>query len=442
MPLDDIWDAPVVSPAKATSTKDASSPVKRPRQSLFISDSESDYERPPKRATQAPAPDPDIEALFADIDENAADKANNDEEEDLTYKPLAPALDIAKLSREAEARHARERRTKIPASSPPPPDVPAGKGAKTKGGDGKGKGGEDEEKKERRRPLYLDEERLIGPSGLPQLIKDLKGFKPKGKTYEHSDLNRLLQVYQFWAHRMYPKTPFRDTINRVEKLCHSKRMQVRLSVWRDESKGLVNGRKLEPEDQELIDLTEGDSKAAKHDIQEDGNDELLPSRALSLPSTSSEPDDDDFDMDAVIKAEEERLAALRAANDATSISTPASPKPSPSKYKERDHTDNIDKEAMWAELGNQPVLDRPSNNAAKAPIINLTRDEDEDMWDIVNELDQGEQIQQAKSGSSSMCMEMPLSSVVSASPTKESNSGNASRPTNDEGWEEMYYDVV
>src|SRR5882762_10081140 len=43
-----------------------------------------------------------------------------------------------------------------------------------------------------------------------------------------TDLNRLLQVYQFWAHKMYPKTQFKDTVDRVEKLCHSKRMHVRL----------------------------------------------------------------------------------------------------------------------------------------------------------------------------------------------------------------------
>ncbi|KAI6045776.1 replication fork protection component Swi3-domain-containing protein [Pisolithus marmoratus] len=438
MSLDDIWDAPVVSPAKPTSTKDASSPVKRPRQSLFLSDSDSDYQRPQKRATLAP--DPDIEALFADIDENAADTAND--EEDLTYKPLAPALDLEKLSREAEARHARERKTKIPASSatrqvasssPPPPDAPSGRGAKTNGDGGKGKGGDDEGKKERKRPLYLDEERLIGPSGLPQLIKDIKGFKPKGKGHEHSDLNRLLQVYQFWTHRMYPKTPFRDTINRVEKLCHSKRMQVRLSVWRDESKGLVNGKNPEPEDHDLIDLTEGDPKATEHDMQEGKSDELLPSRAPSLPPMSSEPEDDDFDMEAVIKAEEERLAALRAANDATPTSAP---KPLPSKDK-GDGTDTMDEEAMWAALDDQPLSDRPPDNATKAPTI-LTHDQDEEMWDIVNELEQGEQEQQARSGSSRMVTEMPISCVVFASPTKESNGGNVSRATNDEGWDEMY----
>jgi len=54
----------------------------------------------------------------------------------------------------------------------------------------------------------------------------------------------MLQIYQFWSHKLYPKTRFKETVDRVEKLCHSKRMQVALSVWRDEAKGLVNGIRL------------------------------------------------------------------------------------------------------------------------------------------------------------------------------------------------------
>lgn len=253
MSLDDIWDAPV-----SPSNKDLASPAKRPRQPLFFSDSDSDHERPSKRATPAPgvppaAHDPELDALFADIEGDAAGESNKDDAEDLRYKPLAPALDLTKLAHEAEERHARERRTKMPAltprqvmsSSPPPPDGASGGGGNVKG-DGKGKTADDEGKKARRKPAILNEERLVEPNGFPQLIKDMKGFKMKGKGQEvsnyvlillllisgmrsssqHSDLNRLMQVYQFWTHRLYPKTPFKDTVDRVEKLCHSKRMQV------------------------------------------------------------------------------------------------------------------------------------------------------------------------------------------------------------------------
>jgi hypothetical protein len=43
------------------------------------------------------------------------------------------------------------------------------------------------------------------------------------------DLTRLMRVYNFWAHRLYPKVKFRDTVVRVEKLCHSKRMHASIS---------------------------------------------------------------------------------------------------------------------------------------------------------------------------------------------------------------------
>lgn len=44
------------------------------------------------------------------------------------------------------------------------------------------------------------------------------------------DLDRVLQIYQFWSHKLYPKTRFKETVDRVEKLCHSKRMQVRADL--------------------------------------------------------------------------------------------------------------------------------------------------------------------------------------------------------------------
>lgn len=240
MSLDDIWDEPIAPPPKPAPTDGDSSPLKRPHQSLFFSDSDSDYERPPKRATPAPPPArPDVDALFEDLDKG-------EEDNDLRYKPLAPALDLAKLTKEAEARHEDARQTAASQT------VAGGSKSGAAGGTGKdqfrkdeGKDKPGDEKKGRKVLPKLDEERLVGPEGFPLLIDDIKGFVPKGKGSEvhshslstlyapadpcflqHADLNRLLQVYQFWTHRMYPKTSFKDTVGRIEKLCHSKRMQV------------------------------------------------------------------------------------------------------------------------------------------------------------------------------------------------------------------------
>ena len=126
-------------------------------------------------------------------------------------------------------------------------------------GDGTGGGGGGGKEKKPRKPVMkLDEARLLGADGFPRLVEEAKAFKTKGKGHEvshfapnrtsiHShahysrekaaDLSRLLQIYQFWTHKMYPKTQFRDTVQRVEKLCHSRSMHVRFpfsttSSWR------------------------------------------------------------------------------------------------------------------------------------------------------------------------------------------------------------------
>lgn len=178
MSLENIWDEPVASNGD-------SSPHKRPRQSLFLSDSDSDHERPAKRAVPAPpSARPDVDALFEDLDKE-------EEDDDLRYKPLAPTLDLEKLAKEAEARHARARQT-APSQTQASSSKAGAAGSKDPSGkdDGKGKPG-DGEKKGRKVLPKLDEERLVGPEGFPLLIEEIRGFKPKGKGNEvHSHSSR------------------------------------------------------------------------------------------------------------------------------------------------------------------------------------------------------------------------------------------------------------
>lgn len=43
------------------------------------------------------------------------------------------------------------------------------------------------------------------------------------------DLRDILNLYQLWAHGMFPKGDFEGTIKRVETLCRGRRMEVRES---------------------------------------------------------------------------------------------------------------------------------------------------------------------------------------------------------------------
>lgn len=46
-------------------------------------------------------------------------------------------------------------------------------------------------------------------------------------TLQEDDLRRLMNVYQLWAHQMFPAGSFKDTISQVEKLCKKRSIKVR-----------------------------------------------------------------------------------------------------------------------------------------------------------------------------------------------------------------------
>ncbi|XP_006819077.1 uncharacterized protein LOC102803732 [Saccoglossus kowalevskii] len=79
----------------------------------------------------------------------------------------------------------------------------------------------------------LDANRLIDPErGIPSIPKQFSKLKFKGKGHEVSDLKVMMQAYEHWAHRLYPKMTFDDVIEKVEQLGHKKPVQVTLTKLR------------------------------------------------------------------------------------------------------------------------------------------------------------------------------------------------------------------
>ncbi|KAG6851018.1 hypothetical protein H0H93_004505 [Arthromyces matolae] len=395
MSLNDIWDDHV---DETTSRAENSASSKDP---LFLVESDDENANQPS-AHNTSNVDVDIEAMFAEVEA---------EDDPFTFRPLTSNLDTAALTREAEARHRAALPTLTPhaiMSSSPPRNT--GDDQTSQQADrGKGK----ETAKVRRKPARLDEGRLLGSTGFPKLIKDVKNFKVKGKGHEATDLNRLLQIYGYWTHELYPKTTFRDTVERVEKLCHSKRMHVALSVWRDDFHGLVNGRQPEVDD-EIIDLTENaestePNRARSSRASSPASDGAAYATSSSHPpsrppSSASELDDDDFDIDAVIREEELRLERERlgqpkkaAANlnskenlgqkqpgaddDDTAMWNALDSMEGPASKSESHtvQTTTGDDDAMWDEI--DAVQTGPEQISAHV------RDEDEDMWDVLQEME-------------------------------------------------------
>jgi replication fork protection complex subunit Csm3/Swi3 len=176
--INDIWDLPLETPVHhiPVNNSDGDGPTSPPRASnppLFLpSDDEDDTVTTNNHTAPQNA---DIDALFEGLDDI------ND-----SFQELAPALDLDALRREADARNARAVRAEIGANIPAaelsaPAKAKGGRGGALDGIDGDG----EEDGKKRRKPVpKLDETRLLGKDGLPQLLKDTKNFKPKGKGHE------------------------------------------------------------------------------------------------------------------------------------------------------------------------------------------------------------------------------------------------------------------
>lgn len=57
-------------------------------------------------------------------------------------------------------------------------------------------------------------------------MRTFEKVKYKGKGHELNDLNKMMGVMEHWAHRLYPKMPFDELIDRVERLGQKKQVQV------------------------------------------------------------------------------------------------------------------------------------------------------------------------------------------------------------------------
>ncbi len=103
--------------------------------------------------------------------------------------------------------------------------------------------------KKKRKPVpKLDEALLLSDKGLPKLRKITKSrVKFRGKGHEFSDMGMLLDTYQLWLDELFPRAKFRDALSMVEKLGHSKAMQMRRRAWLDGTKPHAKSGSPEPE---------------------------------------------------------------------------------------------------------------------------------------------------------------------------------------------------
>lgn len=69
---------------------------------------------------------------------------------------------------------------------------------------------------------------MCGPRGIIAIDKCFKDVRLKGKGHEKSDLEIILKRMEHWAYRLFPKLPFDDCIERVEKVGTGRAVQVNI----------------------------------------------------------------------------------------------------------------------------------------------------------------------------------------------------------------------
>ncbi|RWR99565.1 Protein TIPIN like protein-like protein, partial [Dinothrombium tinctorium] len=78
----------------------------------------------------------------------------------------------------------------------------------------------------------LDVFRLKSERGLVALPKLFAKMKFKGSGHEKDDLNRIMAVFEHWAHRLMPNMSFDDFIEKVETLGTKRQMQTFMTKMR------------------------------------------------------------------------------------------------------------------------------------------------------------------------------------------------------------------
>jgi replication fork protection complex subunit Csm3/Swi3 len=117
----------------------------------------------------------------------------------------------------------------------------------------------------------------------------------------------MLNMYQLWLDDLYPRAKFADALAIIEKVGHTKRMQIMRKDWIDEGKPRRNTGQDDDEDDAAREKTPLQQSTAhmegvENGGQEDGsgqteqaNSTRGPAEDTADPTANGDPDDDELD---------------------------------------------------------------------------------------------------------------------------------------------------
>jgi replication fork protection complex subunit Csm3/Swi3 len=218
--------------------------------------------------------------------------------------------------------------------------------------------------KKRKPNPKLDEALLLSKPGIPKLralAKDgiSKSLRLKGKGHEFSDAAKLLNYFQLWLDDLYPRAKFADGLKMIEKVGHSKRMQVMRREWINESKrkelygdddDMYGGQSNQNPATGAVQNGTTTANAATRPTTEDD----LNSDDLFFPEANKKPESRNRD-----EPEDDELDALLAEQDIIVQSKPQR------KPMEEDSEGDDDLDALLAEAERPRVPSKPDRRAVE-----------------------------------------------------------------------------
>jgi replication fork protection complex subunit Csm3/Swi3 len=174
----------------------------------------------------------------------------------------------------------------------------------------------------------------------------------------------MLNLYQLWLDDLYPKAKFRDGLAMVEKLGHSKRLQVSRRAWIEESK--THRRR---EDDE--------ADARMEDIAQAEDDAIFPAPSETTQQNPPQqqtggdaPDEDDLD------------ALLREQDDAPAVTNPTRNAPARAKgpFEDDDEPDEDELDALLNEdLRQTNIAPQQQPSKQKGPFEEDDQDDQDEL---------------------------------------------------------------
>jgi len=183
-------------------------------------------------------------------------------------------------------------------------EVPARRANAEAGGPAEGVGGEAEKPKRRivRNPQpKLDPDRICGRRGVGQLENIFAGFKARGKGKEFEDLDVVMKKMEHWAHRLYPKLPFDDVMERVATVGRKQAVKTYVKKLR---MGMINPPA------EVNQVEDGDDALGEGEdaLRYEDGDEVQPEPALHADQDAGAfPPEEDFEQLMRESEEQERM---------------------------------------------------------------------------------------------------------------------------------------